>query len=487
MGPAGARPIGRYVLFDEIASGATATVHFGRLSGASGFGRTVAIKRLRPEYAGDPECAQMFLDEARLAARIHHPNVVPTLDVVQEREELVLVMEYVHGESLASLMSAARSAKSRANVRVVAAVMSGVLHGLHAAHEASDEQGQPLGIVHRDVAPQNILVGADGVPRVLDFGVAKMVAHVQTRRQGQIKGRLQYMAPERLQHKSATRQSDVYAASVVMWELLTGQALFANSQAAIVTAVLKAPIKAPSELADHVPDEIDRIVLRGLDPDATRRYQTALEMAVELEKCAGVASAAEVGEWVESLVHDELAQRAERIAEIEQAPASTSGPGEAGQAAAQAQAPTPALMRGTLDNPVSITPSAAALRPKMRPASATAWIGGVSLLALSAALVLWRVAERRDAPSEGASSNPAGAAVSPRPAEPSATAAVSTDTSVPPPPGVPSATSSATSGGATSPLRLPRRRTPPAAQRPNCDPPYTIDEQGHTKYKPNCF
>ena len=486
LGPAGARPIGRYVLFDEIASGATATVHFGRLRGASGFGRTVAIKRLRPEYAGDPECAQMFLDEARLAARIHHPNVVPTLDVVQEGEELVLVMEYVHGESLAGLMSAARSGKSKTSVRVVAAVMSGVLHGLHAAHEASDEQGQPLGIVHRDVAPQNILVGADGVPRVLDFGVAKMVAHVQTRRQGQIKGRLQYMAPERLQHKSATRQSDVYAASVVMWELLTGQALFANSQAAIVTAVLKAPIKAPSELADHVPADLDRIALRGLDPDTTRRYQTALEMAVELEKCAGVASAAEVGEWVESLVHDELAQRAERIAEIEQAPGSTHGPKEAGQAAAQAQMPTPASTRGTVENPVTITPSAAAHRPRMRPPSATAWIGGgVSLLALSAALVLWRVAERHGAPSEGASSNSAGAAVSPSPPpDTSSTAAVSADTAISAAPGVPPTTSSTNSSGAASPLRLPRRRAP---ARPNCDPPYTIDEQGHTKYKPNCF
>jgi serine/threonine-protein kinase len=209
-------------------------------------------------------------------------------------------------------------------------------------------------------------------------------------------------------------------------------------------------------------------------------------MAVDLEKCAGVASAAEVGEWVESLVHDELAQRAERIAEIEQAPGSTPGPKEAGQAVAQAQA-TPAPMRGTLENPVSITPSAAPHRAKMRPPSATAWIGGgVSLLALSAALLLWRVAEKRDAPSEGASSNSAGAAAFPMPAEPSATAAVSTDTSVPPP-GVPPTTSSAASSGATSPLRLPKRRTPSPAQRPNCNPPYTIDAQGHTIYKPNCF
>jgi serine/threonine-protein kinase len=476
MGPALARPIGQYLLFGEIASGAAATVHFGRLSGASGFGRTVAIKRLRPQYAEDPDFAQMFLDEARLAARIHHPNVVPTLDVVQDEEGLFLVMEYVHGESLGNLMSAARMAKSKPNVRVVAAVMSGVLHGLHAAHEATDEQGQPLGIVHRDVAPQNILVGADGVPRVLDFGVAKAVAREQSRRQGQVKGRLQYMAPERLQNKPATQQSDVYAAAVVTWELLTGQPLFANSQAAIVTAVLKAPIKAPSELADHVPSELDRIVLRGLEPDATSRYQTALEMAVELEKCAGVASAAEVGEWVASLAHDELTQRAEQIAEIERAPG-TAPSVQAGEP--RTRTPASAPTRDAEDKPVSITHSATRSKPRMRPPSATAWIGGgVSLLALSAVLVIWRVAER---PGARDSSNSTATAASGTPAD-TASAALSTDTAVPPPSVVPSATSSA-----APTLRAPRRRTPPPAQRPNCDPPYTIDEHGHTKYKPDCF
>src|SRR5580692_7129986 len=141
------RSIGRYVLYGEIASGGMATVHFGRLSGPAGFSRTVAIKRLHPQFAS------MFLDEARLAARIRHPNVVTTLDVVTTGTEIFLVMEYVQGESLARLFRAVRSRMKQADPRVVSTIMSGVLHGLHAAHEARDEQGKPLHIVHRDVSP----------------------------------------------------------------------------------------------------------------------------------------------------------------------------------------------------------------------------------------------------------------------------------------------------------------------------------------------
>src|SRR5262245_51026591 len=165
--------IGRYALHGELASGGMATVHLGRLLGPVGFSRTVAIKRLHAQYAQDPEFVSMFLDEARLAARIRHPNVVPTLDVVATSGELFLVMEYVPGESLSRLARAARDRMERMPPRIVSAIMSGVLHGLHAAHEAKSERGEPLGIVHRDVSPQNVLVGTDGVARVLDFGVAK--------------------------------------------------------------------------------------------------------------------------------------------------------------------------------------------------------------------------------------------------------------------------------------------------------------------------
>ena len=216
---------GRYVLFDEIAAGGMATVHFGRQSGAAGFSRTVAIKRLHPNLAKDPEFVAMFLDEARLVARIRHPNVVPTIDVVATEGEVFVVMEYVHGESLARLRTAMAQAGRVADPRIVASVISGVLHGLHAAHEAKSEVGQPLNIVHRDVSPQNILVGIEGISRVLDFGVAKAIGRVQSTREGQIKGKLAYMAPEQLQGGHVTRRADIYAVAAVTWEAFTGQRL----------------------------------------------------------------------------------------------------------------------------------------------------------------------------------------------------------------------------------------------------------------------
>jgi len=192
------RVVGRYALYAEIAAGGMATVHFGRLLGPVGFSRTVAIKRLHPQFAKDPEFVSMFLDEARLAARIRHPNVVPTLDVVATQGELFLVMDYVQGESLSRLIRAARERGHRIPPRIVSSILTGALHGLHAAHEAKNERGEPLNIVHRDISPQNVLVGSDGVPRVLDFGVAKAAGRVQTTREGQLKGKLAYMAPEQI-------------------------------------------------------------------------------------------------------------------------------------------------------------------------------------------------------------------------------------------------------------------------------------------------
>jgi serine/threonine protein kinase len=217
----GAWIIGRYALSEEIAHGGMATVHIGRLRGSAGFARTVAIKRPHPQYARDPEFVAMFVDEARLAARIHHPNVVSTLDVVAREGELFLVMEYVQGESLSRLVHLARQRRERVPEPMVASIVAGVLHGLHAAHEARGEGGELLGLVHRDVSPQNVLVGTDGVARVLDFGVAKAAGRIHTTRNGELKGKLAYMSPEQLCGE-VTRMTDVYAAGVVLWEALAG-------------------------------------------------------------------------------------------------------------------------------------------------------------------------------------------------------------------------------------------------------------------------
>lgn len=312
------RVVGRYMLFDEIAAGGMATVRFGRLMGEVGFSRTVAVKCLHPQFAKDQEFAKMFLDEAKLAARVRHPNVVPILDVVSRDGELFLVMEYVQGESLSKLVRGVRARKSRIPLRIVASIMAGALDGLHAAHEAKSEHGEPLGIVHRDVSPQNVIVGLDGVSRVLDFGVAKAAGRMQTTQSGQLKGKLAYMSPEQLKGDEVDRRTDVYAASVVLWEALTGRRLFkADDEIGVFGKVLEGNIKPPSSVISSIPRGYDEVTMKGLHRDPAQRYPTAREMAIALEKVAGVASPREVGTWVEELARDTLRQRAEKIAELE--------------------------------------------------------------------------------------------------------------------------------------------------------------------------
>lgn len=312
------RVVGRYVLYGEIASGGMATVHFGRMLGSVGFSKTVAIKRLHENYARDPEFVSMFLDEARLAARIQHPNVVSTLDVETTDAELFLVMEYVKGESFSRLMRTARKRGEQIPPRIVATIVSGLLHGLHAAHEAVDEHGQALGIVHRDVSPQNVLVGSDGVARVLDFGVAKAAGRLSSTRDGQLKGKFAYMAPEQVRGGAVDRRSDVYAAAVVLWEALTGRRMVeGDNDALVLTRVLEGAPSKPSAANPGLPKSLDVVTMRGLELDPNKRYPTAREMAFALERAVGLASQREVGEWVERAAVDALALRAMRIKEIE--------------------------------------------------------------------------------------------------------------------------------------------------------------------------
>ena len=311
------RVIGRYALYDEIASGGMATVHLGRLLGSAGFSRTVAIKRLHPQYAKDPDFVSMFVDEARLAARIHHPNVVATLDVVSTDGELFLVMEYVMGEALGRLIPLTRAKGERIPPSVVATVMAGALHGLHAAHEARDEHGVPLNIVHRDVTPQNILVGLDGVSRLLDFGVAKAAGRAQTTREGQLKGKIAYMAPEQIRGV-VDRTTDVYAASVVFWEALTAKRLFqGDSEVEAMRKVMDGRVELPSVYAPDVPPALEQIVLRGLHLDPTQRFQSAGEMASAIEDAVPMVAASRIGRWVEATATQRLAVRTERIAAME--------------------------------------------------------------------------------------------------------------------------------------------------------------------------
>jgi len=310
--------LGRYALYDPIAAGGMATVYFGRLVGPAGFSRTVAIKRLHPQYASDPEFVSMFLDEAHLAARIRHPNVVSTLDVVAQQGELFLVMDYVQGESLSKLLRAARQSGERMPVPIAAAVVAGVLHGLHAAHEATNDRGEPLDIVHRDVSPQNVMVGIDGTALVLDFGVAKAVGRLQTTREGQLKGKMAYMAVEQLRGSPVDRRADVYAAGVVLWEALVGRRLFeGDNDVAVFGKVLGAEVEPPGSLVPDVPPELDAIVMRALARPAEDRFASARDMARAIERAVPPIAAADVGEWVEKMAERALASRADVMARIE--------------------------------------------------------------------------------------------------------------------------------------------------------------------------
>jgi eukaryotic-like serine/threonine-protein kinase len=329
--PSGApRTIGRYAIYGKIAAGGMATVHFGRLIGAVGFTRPVAIKRLHPQFASDPNFRAAFIDEARIVSRIRHQNVVPTLDVVAAEDELFLVLDYVQGESLWRLMKAAHDRRVRVPPHIAITIVSHVLHGLHAAHEAKNEAGAPLGIVHRDVSPQNVLVGTDGAARVLDFGVARASSRVDSasalrtaestpETPSRVQGKLAYMAPEQLAGGTVGRQADVYGAAVVLWELLAGRRLFqrANPQAIVFDKFARAHAPSPTSLNEHAPKGIDAIVLKALAREAKDRYPTAREMALALEACGKLATASEVGEWVERTARDALDKRARQIAECE--------------------------------------------------------------------------------------------------------------------------------------------------------------------------
>jgi serine/threonine-protein kinase len=495
--PNGREPetVGRYIVYGEIASGGMGAVHFGRLTGPAGFARAVAIKRLHRHFARDPEFLQMFLDEARLAARVVHPNVVATLDVIASEDDLLLVMEYVRGASLSQLVRALRARGERMPPLIATGIVAGVLHGLHAAHEAKDERGERLDIVHRDVSPQNILVGTDGSARVLDFGIAKAAGRLQVTREGQLKGKLGYMAPEQIREAPVTRRTDVYAATVVLWEILTGARLFhGDNDGTVLARVLEGDPPPPSTMAPHVPGALDRVVLRGLRRDPSERYATAREMAQALYASVGVASAAEIGDWVERVAAQLLEERAKRIAEIERDSArdAVTPSREKFLLAARAapDAPTPLGQRAP-EAPTAVAGSEARRRRARRvwgwlAVGATTVFVSAGASAITASRLATRMASSQAA--TAASSGESVATVAEVRASPVATATVTA--------GSPQGDVSGSMEPSAKAMGVgPAPAVQPTIARPkrlvagpaDCNPPFVTDEKGHVHFKAQCF
>jgi serine/threonine protein kinase len=311
--------IGRYALFEQFAAGGMATVHFGRLDGAGGFSRVVAIKRLLPHLLQNREFTDMLLNEARLAARVRHPNVVATLDVVASKGDVLLVLDYVEGEALSTLCRAqAKEKKDFVPIPIAVGIMQDTLHGLRAIHEAVDEKGRPLDLVHRDISPPNVLVGVDGVARVLDFGIAKALQQLDESVAGRRMGKMGYMSPEQIRGERLTQRSDVFSAGIVLWELLAMRRLFpADQPEERVQSILRGDYQRPSALRKDLPPELDGVVMRALELSPDARYQTIAEFSEALEAVARAATRREIGDWVSELARDALGERTRMVARLE--------------------------------------------------------------------------------------------------------------------------------------------------------------------------
>jgi eukaryotic-like serine/threonine-protein kinase len=303
----------RYEMLATIASGGMATVYVGRMRGRGGFSRMVAVKRAHPHLLTDPTYRTMLVDEARLAAKLHHPNVVAVLDVEELEGELSLVMDYVEGASLYDLVEKGRESGRPVPPRIAVRVSLEACAGLHHAHTLVDEAGQPLGLVHRDVSPHNILVGLDGVSRLSDFGIAKHSEGVATTT-GVLKGKLSYMAPEYLENSRLDARSDVFSLGVVVWETLAGQKLFrGKNELETFKKVVACVVPPLSSVVPWASPRLDAILFAALARAPERRFQTADEFAMALEAQARqddlIATPAEVGACVRELFGDALAER----------------------------------------------------------------------------------------------------------------------------------------------------------------------------------
>ncbi len=293
--------LGDYELLHEIKSGGMGSVYLARKRSTGGFEKLLAIKTIRPELSARTELRTMFLDEARLLARLEHPAVAQVYDFGEQDETLFLAMEYVAGVRFSDL------AESGTPPSLALRLVADVLRALHAAHQLKDLDGLGLEIVHRDVSPDNLMLSFDGHVKVLDFGIALMRGRqAPVTEFGTIKGKPPYLSPEQNKGQRIDWRADIWSASVVLWELLTGEYLFrGDSIYAVSMAVEKQEIQPPSALAGQLPDGLDAIVLKGLARDVEERYQSAQDMADDLLAIAASIAAPSTAEFAGAALKSE--------------------------------------------------------------------------------------------------------------------------------------------------------------------------------------
>ncbi len=275
--------IGRYQVIGHLASGGMAEILLGKLVGPSGFERPVVIKRILPNLVQQQSFVDMFLDEAKVVARIQHPNVVHVHELGNQSGELYMVMEYLQGETALNLLRRAKRNDEPIHPVVAGHIVAQAAAGLHAAHELRDESGELVRLVHRDISPHNIFITYTGAVKVLDFGIAKHDERDTATEAGQLKGKFPYMSPEQCLGKDVDRRSDVFSLGIVLFELITGKRLFARETTlSTMQAIVKGESISPAKINPECPPELAAVCLRALERSPEARYQTAADMRRDL-------------------------------------------------------------------------------------------------------------------------------------------------------------------------------------------------------------
>ncbi|HVY47784.1 MAG TPA: serine/threonine-protein kinase, partial [Minicystis sp.] len=377
------RRLGRYELISPIGEGGMGRVWAARMEGTRGFRKVVAIKTVSPSVAADPDAERMLLNEAHLASQIRHRNVVEILDLGEDEGVLYIVMEWVDGESLQRLLRSGGRAEALAPW-IAARIAADAAAGLHAAHELTDESGHKLALVHRDVSPQNILVGRDGTVKVVDFGIAKALGQVnQATRTGELKGKLSYMSPEQVSSRTVDRRSDVFSLGIVLFEMLTGSRPFvADHELGVIQLIAIAQPPRPSTLAPNVPYELEQIVMTALARDPGHRFQTAEDLSLALEQFLSRSGQIVTAAHLAATVRDRCGSRIE--AARKRIASAASRPSLSNEAA---QVATPNLSASLKPRPSNQPPSSGRRSTAGR---ALPWIaaGGVAALVIATAVAL---------------------------------------------------------------------------------------------------
>ena len=336
--------IGRYELVEPIASGGMATVHLARVTGPGGFKKLFALKTIHPHLVSEDGFVEMFLDEARLASRITHPNVCQIVDFGVGTGSYYIAMELLVGLPLDDLRTALSNWRTEAGVAVAVRIAADAARGLHRAHTATNDEGAPLNVVHRDISQANLFVTFDGVTKVLDFGIASAADQLHLTRTGTIKGKFAYMAPEQLEQEPVDRRADIWALGVVLWELVTGQRLFRHAkQVDTIRAVLASPVPLPSSVAPAVPASLDAVICKALSRDPEERFASAQDFADALAEVQRDpryhASVDDVATALREGCPDQIRTQSERIARARSGE-KTAGGASSGRSSSQAPTET---------------------------------------------------------------------------------------------------------------------------------------------------